>query len=163
MLQLLIKQYQGLQAYELISAYHSFQTIACASQSMSFQKCTHSAGMSMGNRSIITLAAAPGISLLWWCIITTTTSMLKCIRFKWIISTSLISSKAVRPWLHCWPTAGQWFTVTTVNDHLAGPISKSVSVLKKCCPVFCDVTTVANIWATLAVIEEKKISFNDSI
>ena len=32
-------------------------------------------------------------------------------------------------------------------------MSKSVEELKKCCPVSCDVTTVANIWATLVVIE----------
>jgi len=32
-------------------------------------------------------------------------------------------------------------------------VSKSVEKLKNCCPVSCDVTMMANIWATLVVIE----------
>ena len=44
---------------------------------------------------------------------------------------------------------GSW----VLNDQLAGAMSKSVDELKKCCPVSCDVTTVANIWTTLVVIE----------
>ena len=32
-------------------------------------------------------------------------------------------------------------------------MSKSVQELKKCCPVSCDVTIVANIWVALVAIE----------
>ncbi|XP_065884481.1 von Willebrand factor A domain-containing protein 5A-like isoform X3 [Dysidea avara] len=44
---------------------------------------------------------------------------------------------------------GSWL----LNDKLAGVVSKSVEELKSCCPVSCDVTMMANIWATLVVIE----------
>ena len=44
---------------------------------------------------------------------------------------------------------GSWL----LNDKLAGVVSKSVEELKSCCPVSCDVTMIANIWATLVVIE----------
>ena len=45
---------------------------------------------------------------------------------------------------------GSWL----LNDQLAGAIvSKSVEELKSCCPVSCDDTVMANIWATLVVIE----------
>ena len=44
---------------------------------------------------------------------------------------------------------GSWL----LNDQLAGVVSKSVEELKSCCPVSCDDTTMANIWATLVVIE----------
>ena len=44
---------------------------------------------------------------------------------------------------------GSWL----LNDQLAGVVSKSVEELKSCCPVSCDDTVMANIWATLVVIE----------
>ena len=44
---------------------------------------------------------------------------------------------------------GSWL----LNDQLAGVVSKSVEELKSCCPVPCDDTMMANIWATLVVIE----------
>ena len=44
---------------------------------------------------------------------------------------------------------GSWL----LNDKLAGVMSKSVEELKSCCPVPCNVTMMANIWATLVVIE----------
>ena len=44
---------------------------------------------------------------------------------------------------------GSWL----LNDQLAGVIIKSVEELKSCCPVSCDDTMMANIWATLVVIE----------
>ena len=45
---------------------------------------------------------------------------------------------------------GSWL----LNDQLAGDVvSKSVEELKRCCPVSCDNTVMANIWATLVVIE----------
>ena len=44
---------------------------------------------------------------------------------------------------------GSWL----LNDQLAGVVSKSVEELKSCCPVSCDDTMTANIWATLVVIE----------
>ena len=44
---------------------------------------------------------------------------------------------------------GSWL----LNDQLAGVVSKSVEELKSCCPVSCDDTMMANIWATLVVIE----------
>ena len=44
---------------------------------------------------------------------------------------------------------GSWL----LNDKLAGVVSRSVEELKRCCPVSCDVTMMANIWATLVVIE----------
>jgi len=44
---------------------------------------------------------------------------------------------------------GSWL----LNDKLAGVVSKSVEELKSCCPVSYDVTVMANIWATLVVIE----------
>jgi len=44
---------------------------------------------------------------------------------------------------------GSWL----LNDKLAGVVSKSVEELKSCCPVSCNVTMMANIWATLVVIE----------
>ena len=45
---------------------------------------------------------------------------------------------------------GSWL----LNDQLAGEVvSKSVEELKRCCPVSCDDTMMANIWATLVVIE----------
>ena len=45
---------------------------------------------------------------------------------------------------------GSWL----LNDQLAGEVvSKSVEELKRCCPVSCDDTVMANIWATLVVIE----------
>ena len=45
---------------------------------------------------------------------------------------------------------GSWL----LNDQLAGDVvSKSVEELKRCCPVSCDDTVMANIWATLVVIE----------
>ena len=45
--------------------------------------------------------------------------------------------------------SGSWL----LNDQLAGVVSKSVEELKSCCPVSCDDTMMANIWATLVVIE----------
>ena len=51
---------------------------------------------------------------------------------------------------------GSWL----LNDQLAGAMSKSVQELKKCCPVSCDVTTVANIWVTLVVIEFLKKKYS---
>ncbi|XP_065917471.1 von Willebrand factor A domain-containing protein 5A-like isoform X2 [Dysidea avara] len=51
---------------------------------------------------------------------------------------------------------GSW----VLNDQLAGAMSKSVEKLMKCCPVSCDVTTVANIWATLVVIEFLKKKYS---
>ena len=44
---------------------------------------------------------------------------------------------------------GSWL----LNDQLAGVVSKSVKELKSCCPVSCDDAMMANIWATLVVIE----------
>ena len=44
---------------------------------------------------------------------------------------------------------GSWL----LSDQLAGVVSKSVEELKSCCPVTCDETVMANIWATLVVIE----------
>ena len=44
---------------------------------------------------------------------------------------------------------GSWL----LNDQLAGVVSKSVEELKSCCPVSCDDAMMANIWATLVVIE----------
>ena len=45
---------------------------------------------------------------------------------------------------------GSWL----LNDQLAGEVvSKSVEELKRCCPVSCDDIMMANIWATLVVIE----------
>ena len=44
---------------------------------------------------------------------------------------------------------GSWL----LNDKLAGVVSKSVEELKSCCPASCDVTMMANVWATLVVIE----------
>ena len=44
---------------------------------------------------------------------------------------------------------GSWL----LNDQLAGVVSKSVEELKSCCPVSCDGTMMANIWATLVVVE----------
>ena len=44
---------------------------------------------------------------------------------------------------------GSWL----LNDQLAGVVSKSVEELKSCCPVSCDDAMIANIWATLVVIE----------
>ena len=44
---------------------------------------------------------------------------------------------------------GSWL----LNDQLAGVVSKSVEELKSCCPVSCDDTVMANVWATLVVIE----------
>ena len=45
---------------------------------------------------------------------------------------------------------GSWL----LNDQLAGAVmSKSVEELKSCCPVSCDDTVMANIWATLVMIE----------
>ena len=40
-----------------------------------------------------------------------------------------------------------------LNDQLAGVVSKSVEELKSCCPVSCNDTVMANVWATLVVIE----------
>ena len=51
---------------------------------------------------------------------------------------------------------GSWL----LNDQLAGAMSKSVQELKKRCPVSCDVTTVANIWVTLVVIEFLKKKYS---
>ena len=51
---------------------------------------------------------------------------------------------------------GSWL----LNDQLAGAMSKSVQELRKCCPVSCDVATVANIWATLIVIEFLKKKYS---
>ena len=44
---------------------------------------------------------------------------------------------------------GSWL----LNDQLAGVMSKSVEELKSCCPISSDDTMMANIWATLVVIE----------
>ena len=44
---------------------------------------------------------------------------------------------------------GSWL----LNDQLAGVMSKSIEELKSCCPVSCDDAMMANIWATLVVIE----------
>ena len=44
---------------------------------------------------------------------------------------------------------GSWL----LNDQLAGVVFKSVEELKSCCPVSCDDAMMANIWATLVVIE----------
>jgi len=44
---------------------------------------------------------------------------------------------------------GSWL----LNDKLAGVVSKSVEELKSCCPVSCDAAMMANVWATLVVIE----------
>ena len=44
---------------------------------------------------------------------------------------------------------GSWL----LNDKLAGVVSKSVEEMKSCCPISCDVTTIASLWATLVVIE----------
>ena len=44
---------------------------------------------------------------------------------------------------------GSWL----LNDQLAGVVSESVEELKSCCPVSCDDTVMANVWATLVVIE----------
>ena len=44
---------------------------------------------------------------------------------------------------------GSWL----LSDQLAGVVSKSVEELKSCCPVSCDDILIANIWATLVVIE----------
>ena len=44
---------------------------------------------------------------------------------------------------------GSWL----LNDQLAGVVSKSVEEFKSCCPVSCDDAMMANIWATLVVIE----------
>ena len=44
---------------------------------------------------------------------------------------------------------GSWL----LNNQLAGVVSKSVEELKSCCPVSCDDAMMANIWATLVVIE----------
>ena len=44
---------------------------------------------------------------------------------------------------------GSWL----LNNQLAGVVSKSVEELKSCCPVSCDDVMMANIWATLVVIE----------
>jgi len=51
---------------------------------------------------------------------------------------------------------GSWL----LNDQLAGAMSKSVQELKKCCPVSCDVITVANVWATLVAIEFLKKKYS---
>ena len=51
---------------------------------------------------------------------------------------------------------GSWL----LNDQLAGAMSKSVQELKKCCPVSCDVTTIANIWVTLVVLEFLKKKYS---
>ena len=40
-----------------------------------------------------------------------------------------------------------------LDDKLCGVVSKSVEELKSCCPVSCDVTMMANSWATLVVIK----------
>ena len=44
---------------------------------------------------------------------------------------------------------GSWL----LSDQLAGVVSKSVEELKSCCPLSCDDIVIANIWATLVVIE----------
>ena len=44
---------------------------------------------------------------------------------------------------------GSWL----LSDQLAGVVSKSVEELKSYCPVSCDDILIANIWATLVVIE----------
>ena len=40
-----------------------------------------------------------------------------------------------------------------MNDQLAGVVSKSVEELKSFCLSSCDDTVMANVWATLVVIE----------
>ena len=55
--------------------------------------------------------------------------------------------------------SGSWL----LNDQLAGVVSKSVEELKSCCPVSCDDAMMANIWATLVVIELLKKKYSSML
>ena len=77
-------------------------------------------------------------------------SDMECVSMMLNTTTSSVKQTGVNFIVSLQQANGSWL----LNDQLAGEVvSKSVEELKRCCPVSCDDTMMANIWATLVVIE----------